>query len=133
VRIKPSLRGRLTPFLRVAIGLAIAVGRLHARGLIHKDVKPANVLVDVGTGAVWLTGFGLASRLPRELQAPAPPGVISLVRPILGQSKEEFGRWRDAMRQALGANGQLIVNLVPELELVIGQQPPLPDLPPQDR
>ena len=34
--------------------------------------------------------------------------------------------------EALGPNGQLIVNLIPELELVIGTQPPVPDLPPQD-
>ena len=34
--------------------------------------------------------------------------------------------------EALGPNGQLIVNLVPELELVIGKQPPVADLPPQD-
>src|SRR5271157_3436234 len=56
----------------------------------------------------------------------------SLVRPLLGQSEAELGRWRDALREALGPNGQLIVNLVPELELVIGAQPPVPDLPPQD-
>ena len=30
----------LTPFLRLAIGLSAALGRLHGRGLIHKDVKP---------------------------------------------------------------------------------------------
>src|SRR5438270_7193633 len=30
-------------FLRVAIGLATALGRLHERGLIHKDVKPAHL------------------------------------------------------------------------------------------
>ena len=44
----------------------------------------------------------------------------------------ELGEWRDALREALGANGGLIVNLVPELELVIGKQPPVADLPPQD-
>ena len=56
----------------------------------------------------------------------------SLVRSLLSQSEAELGRWRDALREALGPNGQLIVNLVPELELVIGKQPPVPDLPPQD-
>jgi predicted ATPase/signal transduction histidine kinase len=56
----------------------------------------------------------------------------SLVRQILGQSEAELGRWRGALNEALGANGQLIVNLVPELEFVIGKQPPVPDLPPQD-
>ena len=49
----------------------------------------------------------------------------SLVRPLLGQSEAELGRWRDALREALGPNGQLMVNLVPELELVIGKQPPV--------
>ena len=56
----------------------------------------------------------------------------SLVRHILGQSEAELEQWRGALREALGANGGLIVNLVPELELVIGKQPTVPDLPPQD-
>jgi len=56
----------------------------------------------------------------------------SLVRSLLTQSEEALGRWRDCLLEALGPNGQLIVNLVPELELVIGKQPPVADLPPQD-
>jgi PAS domain S-box-containing protein len=64
-------------FLRVAISLASALGRLHERGLVHKDVKPANILVKAETDEVWLTGFGIASRLPRERQAPAAPEVIA--------------------------------------------------------
>ena len=39
----------------------------------------------------------------------------SLVRQILGKSEAELGRWRDALSEALGPNGQLMVNLVPEL------------------
>ena len=60
-------------FLRIAVSLTNALGRLHGRGLIHKDIKPANVFVNSVTGQAWLTGFGIASRLPRERQAPAPP------------------------------------------------------------
>ena len=56
----------------------------------------------------------------------------SLVRRLLSQSEAELGRWRDALNEALGANGQLMINLVPELEFVIGKQPPVPDLPPRD-
>src|SRR5712671_6369296 len=55
----------LTRDLRIAIGLAKALGQVHRHGLIHKDIKPANVLVD-DAGNAWLTGFGIASRLPRE-------------------------------------------------------------------
>ena len=64
-------------FLRVAIGIAEALGRCHQRGLVHKDIKPANILVDGATGEVRLTGFGIASRLPRERQAPEPPEFIA--------------------------------------------------------
>ena len=67
----------MTQFLRFAIGLATALSQLHKRGLIHKDVKPSNVLVDSATGQVRLTGFGIASRLPRERQSPEPPEFIS--------------------------------------------------------
>ena len=66
----------LTRALRIAIGLTTALAQVHRHGLIHKDIKPENVLVD-DADSVWLTGFGVASRLPRESQPPAPPEIIS--------------------------------------------------------
>ena len=56
----------------------------------------------------------------------------TLVRQILSKNEAEVGRWRDAILNALTSNGHLIVNLIPELELVIGEQPSVPELPPQD-
>src|ERR1700677_1360301 len=56
----------------------------------------------------------------------------SLVRSLLSRGEVELGRWRNSLNDALGSNGQLIVNLVPELELILGKQPAVPDLPPQD-
>jgi serine/threonine protein kinase len=64
-------------FLRLAIGIATALGQVHRRGLVHKDVKPANILVNRTTGAVRLTGFGIASRLPRKRQTLEPPESIA--------------------------------------------------------
>ena len=59
--------------LRVGINLANAIGHLHRRGIVHKDIKPANVLVNSATSQVWLMGFGIASRLPRERQSADSP------------------------------------------------------------
>src|ERR1700758_3198201 len=67
----------LSRFLRIAFGLATSLGKLHQQGLIHKDIKPANVLVDSASATVWLTGFGIASRLPRERQPAEPPEMIA--------------------------------------------------------
>src|SRR5258705_702098 len=64
-------------FLQIALPLATALGQVHARGLIHKDIKPANILVDRTSGSVWLAGFDNASHLQREHQTPAPPEVIA--------------------------------------------------------
>ncbi|MGJ5818734.1 sigma 54-interacting transcriptional regulator [Paludibaculum fermentans] len=64
-------------FLRLATALAGVLSRVHGCGLIHKDLKPANVLVDSDSGLVRLTGFGIASRLPRERQSPEPPEFVA--------------------------------------------------------
>jgi PAS domain S-box-containing protein len=81
-------------FLRIAINLATALGHAHRRGLIHKDVNPENVLVD-DAGRAWLTGFGIASRLPRERPAPAPPEIIAGT--LAYMSPEQTGRMNRSM------------------------------------
>jgi predicted ATPase/transcriptional regulator with GAF, ATPase, and Fis domain len=90
------LEGRLTqpmeiaPFLRLAAGLATALARVHESGLIHKDIKPGNILVNPTTGDVRLLGFAIASRLPRECQPPEPPGFIAGTLPYM--APEQTGR-----------------------------------------
>ena len=56
----------------------------------------------------------------------------SLIRPLLSKNEEDLRKWRDALREALDPNGLLIVELVPELKHIIGEQPPVPELPPQE-
>jgi len=67
--------------LLLAIGIAVAAGKFHQRGLVHKDIKPANILVDGTTGEVRLTAFGIASRLARERQSPHPHARLALLNP----------------------------------------------------
>ena len=56
----------------------------------------------------------------------------SLIRPLLSKTEEELSKWRDALQEALDRNGQLLVELVPELKLVIGEQPVVPELSARD-
>ncbi|HME04451.1 MAG TPA: AAA family ATPase, partial [Solirubrobacteraceae bacterium] len=54
-----------------------------------------------------------------------------LVRPLLGKSDTELAIWRDAFLVALEPNARLMSDLIPELKLIIGDQPPIPELEPQ--
>ncbi|HWW82215.1 MAG TPA: protein kinase, partial [Vicinamibacterales bacterium] len=85
----------LRQFLRIALGLAAVLRELHQRQLIHKDVKPANILVDPVSGQSWLTGFGIASRLPRQRQAPAPAEFIAGT--LAYMAPEQTGRMNRAI------------------------------------
>jgi len=80
----------LTFSLRIAISLSSAIGHLHRRGIIHKDIKSAHVLVTPDTGQCRLMGFGISSRLPRERQFPEPPEFIAGTLPYM--APEQTGR-----------------------------------------
>src|SRR5262249_20129134 len=64
-------------FLQLALGIAAALRNLHQRGIVHKDIKPANIMVNSAIDKVRLTGFGIASRVVRERQSLHPPETIA--------------------------------------------------------
>ncbi len=104
-------------FLRIAIPLAGALRQVHERGLIHKDIKPANILVDAASGGVWLTGFGIASRLPRERQSPAPPE--SIAGTLAYMAPEQTGR----MNRSIDARSDLYALGVTLYQMLTGSLP----------
>jgi predicted ATPase/signal transduction histidine kinase len=107
----------ITEFLRIGISLAWALRQVHARGLIHKDIKPANVLVDVASSGVWLTGFGIASRLPRERPHPEPPEAIAGT--LAYMAPEQTGR----MNRSIDARSDLYSLGVTFYQMLTGTLP----------
>ena len=104
-------------FLRLAIAVAAALTQVHRRGLVHKDIKPGNILVNRDTGEVRLTGFGIASRLPRERQAPAPPELIAGT--LAYMAPEQTGR----MNRSIDARSDLYAVGVTFYQMITGSLP----------
>ena len=104
-------------FLRLAVGLAGALGEVHRRGIIHKNINPAHVHVHAATGHVWLTGFGIASRLPRERQAPGPPETIAGT--LAYMAPEQTGR----MNRSIDTRSDLYALGVTLYEMLTGSLP----------
>ena len=103
--------------LRIAIGLVATLGRFHAHGLIHRDIKPARFLVNPATGEAWLTGFGLTSRLPRDRQSPGPPEAI--VGTLAYMAPEQTGR----MNRSIDSRSDLYSLGVTLYEMFVGELP----------
>jgi predicted ATPase/GAF domain-containing protein/tRNA A-37 threonylcarbamoyl transferase component Bud32 len=51
-----------------------------------------------------------------------------LVKQLLTETEDRVKTWQDKIQRVLGANGRVIVEVIPELELIIGQPPPIPEL-----
>ncbi len=111
-----------TPELVLVSGFS-GVGKSSVANELHKVLVPPRGLFASGKFDQYKRDIPYAT-LAQAFQ--------TLVRQILVKSEAEVGHWRDALEEALGPNGQLIINLVPEVEFLIGKQPLVPDLSPQD-
>jgi PAS domain S-box-containing protein len=107
----------LGSFLHFAIGITSALGKAHRRGLVHKDIKPANILVNRTSGEVKLTGFGIASRLLRERSAPEPPETIAGT--LAYMAPEQTGR----MNRSIDARSDLYALGVTLYQMLTGSLP----------
>jgi len=104
-------------FLQLAISIAVTLGSLHRRGLIHKDIKPAHILVNCADGHARLTGFGLATWLPRERQA--PEAAETLAGTLAYMAPEQTGR----MNRSIDSRSDLYAFGVTLYQMLTGSLP----------
>ncbi|MCL1472987.1 trifunctional serine/threonine-protein kinase/ATP-binding protein/sensor histidine kinase [Argonema antarcticum] len=80
----------LDDFLPIAIALCDALDILYQERIIHKDIKPSNILINPETKQVKLIDFSIASLLPREKQTLVNPNVLEGTLAYI--SPEQTGR-----------------------------------------
>ena len=76
-------------------------------------------------------GIGRFDRFHRDIPYSAiVQAARDVVRQILAQSDEEVVKWRNKLNRALGRNGRVITDIIPEMEVILGSQPAVPQLGP---
>ncbi|MCO4763760.1 MAG: AAA family ATPase [Myxococcales bacterium] len=104
-------------FLRIAIQIADGLAQIHAADVIHKDIKPQNIIVNRRTGVVRITDFGVSTMLSREQTKLVSPsrleGTLAYMAP------EQTGR----MNRPLDYRCDLYALGVTLYELLVGQRP----------
>ncbi len=80
----------LTEFLEIAISLTETLHYLYQNRVIHKDIKPANILINPHTKQIKLIDFSIASLLPRETQEIQNPNILEGTLAYI--SPEQTGR-----------------------------------------
>ncbi len=136
--------------------LLAAFERVAARGTVDKTCRPDEGISNSELNVEMMLVSGYAgvgkSALVQELYKPItakrgyfisgkfdqfqrniPYSAIAqalqkLVRQLLSEPEEQVQQWRSRILMALGSSGQLIIDVIPEVELIIGKQPPVPEV-----
>ncbi len=119
----------LTSFERVARG---GVETVMVAG--QAGIGKTSLVQEIHQPITRQRGYFVAGKFD-QLQQNVPFSAVvtalqDLVQQLLTESEEAIGRWRSTIQAAVQPNGQLIVDVVPALELIIGPQPKVPELEP---
>jgi len=102
----------------------------------YSGIGKSAVVQELHRPVVRQRGFFLSGKFDQFQQA-IPYATVAralrgLTQQLLGGTNEELERWREHLCEAWEGQGQVLVDVVPQLELVVGKQPPVPELPPSD-
>jgi predicted ATPase/class 3 adenylate cyclase/tRNA A-37 threonylcarbamoyl transferase component Bud32 len=100
----------------------------------HPGIGKSALIQEIYKPITGQRGYFIAGKFD-QLQRNVPYTSLAqafrtLMRQLLTESEAEIATWREKLLAALSPNGQVIIEMVPEAELIIGPQPAVPDLPP---
>ncbi|ADO67837.1 trifunctional serine/threonine-protein kinase/ATP-binding protein/sensor histidine kinase [Stigmatella aurantiaca] len=97
----------------------------------YSGVGKSSLVHEVHLPLVRQRGYYGAGKYDQLQNAPYAAWIQAfdgLIRQLLAESEERIASWRQRLQAALGENGRVVTDLVPQLELIIGPQPPVPAL-----
>ncbi|MEO1374090.1 MAG: AAA family ATPase, partial [Cyanobacteria bacterium J06635_10] len=107
----------LEDILSIAVQISNILGHIHQNRVIHKDIKPANILINPETKEIKLIDFSIASLLPKESQEIKNPNVLEGTLAYL--SPEQTGR----MNRGVDFRADFYALGVTLFELLTGELP----------
>lgn len=138
LQIPPKLYGReaevatlITTFQRVSQGttemlLVAGYSGIGKSSLVHEIHKPIT----------YHRGYFIAGKFD-QLKRNIPYAALiqafqELIRQLLSESEALLQIWKEKLLDAFGSNGQVIIDVIPEVELIVGKQPPVAFLEPTE-
>src|SRR4029453_7683619 len=107
------------PRLLLVCGRA-GIGKSSVVNELHKALVPSHGLVATGK----------CDQLKRDIPyASLAQALRTLIRRLLSMPEAELSKWGDDVREALDPNGAPVVDLIPELKFIVGEQPTVGDVP----
>ena len=100
----------------------------------YSGIGKTSLIQEVHKPIVRQRGYFIAGKFD-QLKRNIPYAAIiqafqELIRQLLTESEQQIATWKEKLEAALGPNGQIIIDVIPEVELIIGEQPDVPELEP---
>ena len=116
-KIMNTRRFTLTEFLKLAMQITAILSEIHGANIIHKDINPSNIVLNLETQQLKIIDFGIATALPRETPTSKNPTILEGTLAYI--SPEQTGRMNRSLDYrtdfySLGATFyQMLTNRLP--------------------
>lgn len=98
----------------------------------YSGIGKSSLIAEIHKINTRFRGYFIEGKFNQFQRSTPYSGLVSafkgLIRQLLGESDEQLQQWRESLLSAMGNNGQVVIDVIPEVELIIGQQPPVPEL-----